>query len=302
MPSAVNLDPATIDLPTVAVIGLGPMGAPIARNLISAGFDVAVWNRTRSVALSFEPTARIPERLEDLDSRVILSVLPDVDQLELLASDAVLRAWAAAGTDRILIMSTTSPEKVKRFAAAVAPYGIAVIDAPMSGGDKGAQEGTLSVMVGCSAEEFALTAPILNAVARTIERMGDVGAGSVAKLCNQMIVASTLAAIGESLSLARTYGLDLERLVRILQGGLASTAVLAQKSDKFLERTYDVGGSAKNQLKDLKYAQSAADAVGARADVLAVVERLFAEVVHEGLGDADHTVVQELFLRSGDDM
>jgi 2-hydroxy-3-oxopropionate reductase len=300
MPSAVELNPSTIDRPRVAVIGLGPMGAPIARNLISAGFDVAVWNRTRSVARSFEPTARIPERLEDLDSKVILSVLPDVDQLESLASDAVLRAWEAAGTDLVVIMSTTSPDKVKRFAAAVTSYGIAAIDAPISGGNKGAQEGTLSVMVGCSAEEFIVIEPILKAVAGTIERMGDVGAGSVAKLCNQMIVASTVTAIAESLALARTYGLDLERLVRIFQGGLASSAVLAQKSDKYVERTYDVGGSAKNQLKDLRYARSAAEAVGTRADVLAVVEQLFAEVVRTGLGEADHTVVQELFLRSED--
>jgi 3-hydroxyisobutyrate dehydrogenase-like beta-hydroxyacid dehydrogenase len=126
--------------------------------------------------------------------------------------------------------------------------------------------------------------------------MGDLGAGSVAKLCNQMIVASTLTAIAESLALARTYGLDLERLVRIFQGGLVSTAVLAQKSDKFLERTYDVGGSAKNQLKDLEYAHGAVEAVGARADVLAVVKELFAEPVREGFGESDHTVVQELFL------
>ncbi|MCW2516940.1 MAG: 2-hydroxy-3-oxopropionate reductase [Mycobacterium sp.] len=286
---------------SVAVIGLGPMGAPIARNLVSAGFDVAVWNRTRSVAMSFAPAARTPERLEDLDSAVVISVLPDVDQLESLASDDVLRAWAAAGTERILIMSTTSPNKVTRFAAAVAPYGIAVIDAPMSGGDKGAQEGTLSVMVGCTADEFASVTPILEAIGKTIERMGDVGAGSVAKLCNQMVVASTMTTVAESLSLARTYGLDLERLVRIFQGGLASTAVLALKRDKFLERTYDVGGSAKNQLKDLEYARSAAEAVGARADVLSLVTDLFAELVRDGFGESDHSVVQELFARAADE-
>jgi 2-hydroxy-3-oxopropionate reductase len=274
------------------------MGMPIAANLIVAGFNVSVWNRTRSVATSFEPTARAPERLEDLDSTVILSVLPDVDQLEALASSDVLAAWQTAGTDRIIIMSTTSPAKVKRFAATAAAYGIAVIDAPMSGGDKGARDATMSVMVGSSPEQFASIKPILDAIAGTIERMGDVGSGSVAKLCNQVIVASTLTAVAESLALARAYGLDLERLVRIFQGGLADSAVLDHKRDKLLKRTYALGGSAKNQLKDLEYAHSAADTVGLRTDVLSTVETLFAEVVSSGLGEEDHAVVQELFLGS----
>jgi 2-hydroxy-3-oxopropionate reductase len=285
---------------SVAVIGLGPMGAPIAGNLAAAGFDLAVWNRTRSVAESYAEIARVPERLEDLDSAVILSVLPDVDQLESLATEEVLTAWRAAGTQRLLIMSTTSPEKVKRFADTAAPYGITVIDAPISGGDKGAREATLSVMVGCSVDDFAAIAPVLNAIGSAVERMGELGAGAVAKLCNQIIVATTMTALGEALSLARAYDLDLERLVRIFQGGLAGSAVLALKRDKFLERTYDLGGSAGNQLKDLDYALAAAEAVGARHDVLALVDSLFAEAVRAGLGDQDHSVVQELYLRSHD--
>lgn len=281
---------------SVAVIGLGPMGAPIARNLVTAGFDVAVWNRTRSVATAFEPDARAPERLEDLDSTVILSVLPDVDHLESLASADVLTAWRTAGTRRLAIMSTTSPDKVKRFASTAAPYGIDVIDAPMSGGDKGARDATLSVMLGCSEEALVSMEPILRATARTIERMGDVGAGAVAKLCNQVIVASNLAAIGESLAIARAYDLDLDKLVRIFDGGLAGSTVLTQKADKFLGRSYDLGGSAENQLKDLGYAHAAANAVGVRSDMLAVVHDLYAQAVREGFGDRDHSVVQELFL------
>lgn len=272
------------------------MGAPIARNLVTAGFDVAVWNRTRSVATAFEPEARTPERLEDLDSTVILSVLPDVDHLESLASADVLTAWQAAGTRRLAIMSTTSPHKVKRFAATAAPYGIDVVDAPMSGGDTGARDATLSVMLGCSEEALVSMEPILRAIARTIERMGDVGAGAVAKLCNQVIVASNLAAIGESLAIARAYDLDLDKLVRIFDGGLAGSTVLTQKADKFLRRSYDLGGSAENQLKDLGYAHSAAEAVGVRDDMLAVVHDLYAEAVREGFGARDHSVVQELFL------
>lgn len=282
---------------TVAVVGLGPMGAPIASNLAGAGFDTAVWNRTRSVAEAFASVARVPERLEDLNSAVILSVLPDVDQLESLATPCVLAAWRAAGTRYVLIMSTTSPTKVARFAATAAPYDIVTIDAPMSGGDRGAREATLSVMVGCAPDDFEAILPILQAVGTTIERMGDVGSGAVAKLCNQVIVATAMAAVGESLSLARAYGLDLEQLVRILQGGLARTEVLELKRDKFLQRSYELGGSAENQLKDLRYAQAAADARSARSDLVALVGELYAEAVREGFGADDHSVVQELYLR-----
>lgn len=285
--------------PSVAVIGLGPMGAPIAGNL-AAAFDTAVWNRTRSVAEGFASVARVPERVDDLDASVILSVLPDVDHLEALATPDVLAAWQASGTRYILIMSTTSPAKVRRFATTAAPYGIVVIDAPMSGGDKGAREATLSIMVGCTPDDFTAIQPVLQAIGAAIERMGDVGSGAAAKLCNQVIVASNMAAIGESLALARAYDLDLERLVRIFSGGLAGSAVLSLKRDKFLQRSYGLGGSAENQLKDLRYAQAAADDAGARSELLALVLELYEEAVRDGFGSDDHSVVQELFLRGAD--
>src|SRR4051794_36008679 len=132
----------------VGVLGLGPMGEPIARNLVSAGFPVAVWNRTRAKAEAFEGAAATPVEPAQLRADVVLSVLPDVDQLDLVAPQPVLTAWAAAGTSVVAILSTTSPEKVRDFADRAAAVGIEVVDAPMSGGDRGAREATLSIMVG----------------------------------------------------------------------------------------------------------------------------------------------------------
>jgi 2-hydroxy-3-oxopropionate reductase len=279
----------------VGVLGLGPMGAPIARNLVSAGFPVAVWNRTRAKAEAFHGVAATPLEPAELGADVVLSVLPDVDQLNLVAPRPVLAAWAAAGTSVLAILSTTSPEKVRDFAGRAAAVGIEVVDAPMSGGDRGAREATLSIMVGGAEAAFATVAPVLNAIGGRVVHLGPLGAGTVAKLCNQLVVAGTLTALGEALGLARHAGLDEEALLGLFGSGLAASAVLDLKGEKMLRRDYPLGGSALNQLKDLRYAGQVAAELGARTPLLDVVTSLFAEVVDRGLGDSDHAVVREIF-------
>jgi 2-hydroxy-3-oxopropionate reductase len=280
----------------VAVLGLGPMGSPIASNLATAGFPLTVWNRTRSKAQAFAGVASTPAEPAQVAADVVLSVLPDVDQLDAVAPDPVLAAWADGGTSVVAILSTTSPRKVNEFAARAAAAGIDVVDAPMSGGDRGAREGTLSIMVGGSAPAFATVAPVLDAIGGRLVHLGPLGTGTVAKLCNQLVVAGTLTALGEALGLARRAGLDEEALVGLFANGLAGSAVLDLKAQKMLDREYALGGSALNQLKDLRYAAEVAADLGARTPLLEVAAALFAEVADRGLGGSDHSVVRELFV------
>ena len=280
---------------SVSVLGLGSMGAPIAANLLTSGATVTVWNRTGSTAAPFsERGARVAVTPADAAADIILSVLPDIPQLEALLDAETLAAWRARRA-RLVIMSTSSPANVRRLADDLARYAITVLDAPMSGGDRGAREGTLSIMVGGAEDDFLAITPVLETIGTTIRHMGAVGTGSLAKLCNQMVVAGTLTALAEAFSLAARCDLNLDHLREILGGGLAASAVLDLKGDKLLHREYSLGGSALNQLKDLRYAYQSADEAGARAPLLSLLEGLFTEVVNRDLGALDHAVVQEIF-------
>jgi 3-hydroxyisobutyrate dehydrogenase-like beta-hydroxyacid dehydrogenase len=278
-----------------AVLGLGPMGAPIARNLVAAGHDVQVWNRTATVAAPFaELGATVIDDLASIDAPVILSVLPDVPQLQELLTPAVLAAWSRV-RPLLVVMSTTSPERVRALAESLEPHGIRVADCPMSGGDKGAQEATLSLMVGADPADFIELEPLLRSIGRTIVRFGGPGAGSVAKLANQVVVAGTLTALSEAIVLAERSGIDPADLVPILEGGLAASAVLSLKREKLLTGDYSLGGSAKNQLKDLVYATEVAEASGAHAPMSALLRSIFESLQADGRGDEDHSAVIEHF-------
>ncbi|MFF0226293.1 NAD(P)-dependent oxidoreductase [Streptomyces sp. NPDC004629] len=278
--------------PGVAVLGLGPMGAPVARHIARAGFPLQVWNRTRAKADEFGHRA-VAEPGE-LRARIVLSVLPDIDRLGEVAPEPVVRRWAAQGTTHVAVLSTTSPGKVRDLAGRLGRHGLAVLDAPMSGGDAGARAGTLSLMVGADPEAYRTVEPVLRSFAGTVEHMGPPGAGSAAKLCNQVIVAGTLVAVAEALDLGRRAGLSGAQLVRVLRGGLAAGAVLDAKAAKILDRDYRLGGSGTNQVKDLRYATALADTLGAGLPQTRHTRALFEEVVRRGLGDLDHSAVYEV--------
>lgn len=282
--------------PAVTVIGLGPMGHPIAENLLAAGRKVAVWNRTPSRADDLVAAGALRARtLSEAAAPVILSVLPDVHQLQVLLSPEVRRAWSNAGA-RLVVLSTTGPEAVRGLAADLAPDGIPVIDAPVSGGVAGARAATLSIMVGGTEEDVLAVRGILESIGSTVLHLGPLGSGATAKLCNQIVVAGTLASLGEALGLARRSGLEIDSLLTVLRGGLANSDVLAQKQKNLLARDYPLGGSADNQVKDLLYARTAADAVELPARMIPLLLDLFEDVVETGRGQQDHASVQELFL------
>ena len=261
--------------PAVTVIGLGPMGHPIAANLLAAGRTVAVWNRTPSRADDLVAAGALRARtLSEAAAPAILSVLPDVHQLQTLLSAEVRRAWSNAGA-RLVVLSTTGPEAVRGLAADLAPDGITVVDAPVSGGVAGARAATLSIMVGGTEEDVLAVRGILESIGSTVLHLGPLGSGATAKLCNQIVVAGTLASLGEALGLARRSGLDIESLLTVLRGGLANSEVLAQKQENLLARDYPLGGSTDNQVKDLLYARTAADAVKLPARLIPLLLDLF---------------------------
>ncbi|GAB3402443.1 NAD(P)-dependent oxidoreductase [Schumannella luteola] len=286
----------TSEAAVAAVLGLGPMGRPIAEHL-AARFATEVWNRTPQVAAELADRARVVARPDAISAAAVFACLPDIDQLDQVAPDAVLTAWRANGVERVVVLSTTSPAKVRGFAARAAASGLAVVDAPMSGGDAGAREARLSLMVGGDAAELEAVRPLLETFATTIRHLGPVGAGAAGKLANQLVVAGTLAALAEALDLARRADVDDVALVDLLRGGLASSAVLDLKADKLLGRHYELGGSTANQVKDLVYATGLADELGAELRLSRAALDLYRRAVDAGFGQQDHAAVQEILRR-----
>lgn len=284
--------------PAVSVIGLGPMGHPIATNLLAAHREVTVWNRTSSRADDLVAAgAERAMTLAGAAAPFILSFLPDVHHLHALLTPEVRAAWSTAGP-RLVVLSTTGPEKVRSLAQELAADGIRVVDAPVSGGVAGARAASLSIMVGGAEEDVEAVRGVLEDIGRTVLHLGPLGSGATAKLCNQIVVAGTLASLGEALALARRGGLDIDALITLLQGGLAGSEVLTQKQENLRSRSYPLGGSTDNQVKDLLYATDAATEVGLPARMVPVLLELFEAAVEAGLGQDDHAAVQEMFLES----
>lgn len=285
----------------VALLGLGPMGSPMARRLLAAG-PLTVWNRTASRAAEFaEAGARVAATPADAAEDVVLTVLPDLDQVEsVLAGEwGLLRGWQERGVASpvLVVHGTVSPPRVAQLAKTLFDrQGVRVVDAPLSGGTVGAAAGTLSVMVGGDEPTARALFPLFEHFGRTVRYVGRSGAGALAKLCNQVIVASTVAAVSEAMALARTAGLDQEVLMELLRGGLADSELLRQKGGKWLADEYSAGGSAANQVKDLIYLREAAAAAGVRLSVADAVTALFAHMVERGDGALDHTGVIRTIL------
>lgn len=283
----------------VSVLGLGPMGIGITRNLAQAGLYPSVWNRTdpRSKGIP-NSGVRAVGAVRDAAAATVLSVLPDVDQFRAVTGPEIWERWRREGTERVVVMSTTSPAKIRELERDLAPFSIAVADAAMSGGEAGAMAGTMSIMVGAHQQDWEVILPLLETIGSVVLRFGTPGAGSVAKLCNQIVVAGTLGALAEALALAEHADIDRAALCDVFAGGLASSAVLTAKRERLLSREYTPSGSAANQLKDLRYIGGLADELGVTLPLTDVLAELFSMVVDEGRGDEDHSVVLEQMRRT----
>jgi 2-hydroxy-3-oxopropionate reductase len=283
---------------TVGVIGLGAMGAPMAANLLrrpSTSVRISARSRDRHAglidagALWYDTPASLAGGCD-----VVLLMLPDLPEVEAVLSgpDGVL---AAEPDDLLLIISSTSsPTGVRDLASRLAEQtrgAVRVVDAPVSGGVDGAVAGTLSIMVGGSDADAAAALPVLAACGTPVH-LGPLGAGQVAKACNQLIVAATVVALGEAAVLADRSGLDLASLFDLLAGGYAGSRILATRGERIVTQDYTPSGVARYMIKDLGFATVVAEATETHPVLLPALKNAFEELAQRGLGDYDISVAR----------
>jgi 2-hydroxy-3-oxopropionate reductase len=281
----------------VGFIGLGIMGKPMARNLLGAGYGLVV--HSRSPGPVDELVTAGAERgadPEDVASRsdVVITMLPDTPDVELV----LLGERGVAGgirTDSLLIeMSTIQPLAAERFAHAFEGRGVATLDAPVSGGERGATEGTLSVMVGGSAAAFDRGRSILEVLGSNIVHVGPAGAGQVAKACNQLVVAATIQAVAEALLLARKAGVDPARVREALLGGFAGSKILEVHGQRMLAGDFRPGFRSVLHRKDARIVRGTAQELGAPVPLFDVAAEALERLVAAGRGDLDHAALVTL--------
>jgi 2-hydroxy-3-oxopropionate reductase len=287
--------------PTVGFIGLGIMGKPMVRNLLKAGYSVTVRDVVQAPVdelVAEGATSAATAREVAASTDLLITMLPDSPDVEAvyLGPDGALAAarpgWLA------IDMSSISPRVAREMAAHAAAAGAEMLDAPVSGGDKGAIAGTLSIMVGGTAGGFERAQPVLGAMGKTIVLVGPSGAGQVAKVCNQVVVAVVIEAVSEALVLGAKAGVDPTRIAEVLQGGLASTKVLDMRRANMLGGTFDPGFRIRLHLKDLKNALELAREAGVVLPATVEVEQLMQRARIAGRGEYDHsgliTVLEDL--------
>lgn len=281
---------------TVGFIGLGLMGRPMANNLLAAGHRLIVHSRSRGpvdeVVAAGAREASSPAEVAKQATRII-TMLPDSPDVEAVMAgpDGV---FGALQPGTILIdMSSIDPSVAVRLAAQAATLGAVMLDAPVSGGEIGARSGTLSIMVGGDADAFAAVTPILHAMGNPerIIRIGEAGAGQLCKLCNQMVIGGTLAAVSEAFALARRAGVDPAAVREALLGGFAASRVLEVHGERILARNYTPGFRAALFAKDYRNVASTVAALDSAAPVSTVVQGLLSALIAGGRGDEDYSAL-----------
>ena len=278
----------------VGFVGLGVMGGPMARNLLAAGHDVVAFSRTRASVDDIAAdgaTAAGSAREVAGQAGVVILMLPDSPQVrEVLDGDDGLLAGAREGT-LVIDMSTISPVVTREIAAECAERGIGWVDAPVSGGDVGAREATLSIMAGGSDEDFARAKPLFEALGKTIVHVGPVGSGQVVKACNQVVVALTIEAVSEALVLGSKAGVDPATIIEVLSGGLAGNKVMEVRGRNFLEHDFTPGFRIDLHHKDLGIELQTAREYGVALPNTAVVDQMLQALRSNGRGDRDHSAL-----------
>ena len=278
----------------VAVIGLGTMGAPMARHLLAAGHEVTVHNRTRARE---EPLAALgAARAESpaaaaRGAEAALTCVSDTPDLEaVVLGEGGIAEGLEAGS-LLVDCSTVSPGASAELAAALRERGIGFVDAPVSGGSEGAERGTLTIFCGGEEADVERARPILEAFGSRITHLGPAGAGQAAKAVNQVMIAGTYASVGEGLALARAAGLPLRELVEALSAGAAQSWVLANRSQNVIDGAYPLGFKLALHRKDLGIALAEASALGVEMDVSALVAAQEDDLIAAGRGDEDVSAV-----------
>ena len=287
----------------IGFIGLGIMGRGMARNIRKAGFPLTVWNRTTSRADELVAAgATLASSPADLarQSDIIISCVsdtPDVEQV-LLGEDGVLHG-AASGT-LVIDMSTISPQTTRTIGEKLAAQGIAMLDAPVSGGSEGAAKGTLAIMVGGAASDLERARPVFEAMGKTITHVGALGDGQTVKAANQILVVGNTLAMAEALLFAQASGVDLQKTYEAIKNGAAGSWMFTNRAPQILNRDWRPGFTIDLQAKDLRLALKAADEVGAPLLGTALIATLYRSLQQRGLGhEGNHALIKALEALAG---
>jgi 2-hydroxy-3-oxopropionate reductase len=270
------------------------MGRPMAKNLLKTGYPLVVHSRSRKpvdeVVAAGARMAGSPKEVAG-QVEILITMLPNSPDVELVALGPGGIIEGARSGLIFADMSTISPLVSQKIGKALEAKGVQSLDAPVSGGEKGAIEGTLSIMVGGEKPTFDSVLPIFQAMGKTITHLGPLGSGGFTKLANQIIVALNLTALGEALTLAKKAGLDRELTLKALGGGLAGSRCLDQKTPNYLANTYNPGFKIDLHYKDLGLIMESARALGVPLPTTAIVQELFGAVRAKGRGGLDHSAV-----------
>lgn len=276
---------------TIGFIGLGVMGKPMARHLSQAGYPLVINTRTRAKAedllregAQWADSAQVIAQKCD----VVITMLPDSPDVEKVAQEII----SSARRGMLLIdMSTISPAVTRNIARDAQTAGVEFIDAPVSGGETGAINATLSIMVGGSVAAFNRALPIFQVLgnAERIVHVGDSGAGQIAKAANQIVVGITIAAVSEALTLAKRAGVDPAKVREALLGGFAQSRVLDAHGQRMLDRNFKAGARVRTQHKDLQIGLALGKEFNSALPVTALVDEMFSELLAQGDGELDHS-------------
>jgi 2-hydroxy-3-oxopropionate reductase len=276
----------------IAFIGLGIMGSPMAVHLAAAGHDVVGFNRTpERVKPLVDAGGRAADSIADAvaEAEVVCVMVPDSPDVQaVLAGAGGVFDSAKPGT-LVIDFSSIRPDVTVELAAQAAERGLRLLDAPVSGGEAGAKNAALSIMVGGSAEDFAAAAPVFGAVGKTIVHVGPSGSGQTVKAANQLIVAANIQALSEAVVFLEAYGVDTEAALEVLGGGLAGSKVLDQKKQNMLDRSFQPGFRIELHHKDLGIVTAAAREAGVVVPLGSLVAQLMASAKANGDGGLDHS-------------
>ena len=281
----------------IGLIGLGIMGKPMAKNLLKAGYELVVNDRNQAsidevvaAGASYATQAEIGESCD-----VVLTMLPNSPQVkEVMLGDDGVAAHMRAGST-FIDMSSINPVASKEIAAVLEAKGIDMLDAPVSGGEPKAIDGTLSFMVGGKQEVFDKFKDLLGAMGASVVRCGDVGAGNTTKLANQIIVACNIQALAEALTLAQKAGVDPELVFQAIRGGLAGSTVMEAKAPMMIAGNDKPGFKIDLHIKDLNNALDCAHTVGSPLPMTAAVQEVMQWLHNNGKGQADHSAIAQYY-------
>lgn len=288
---------------TIGFIGLGIMGRPMAKNLLAAGNELVVHNRSNpameELAAAGAATAASPREVAER-ADLVLTMLPDGPDVEavVLGEDGVAEGASAGAL--LVDMSSIAPDVSRRVHARLAERDVAMLDAPVSGGEPGAIDGSLAFMVGGADADVERAREILEVMGASVTHVGPIGAGNIAKLANQAIVAVNIAVLGEAAVLARSAGVDPSSVIDAIRGGLAGSKVMEQKAPKMLTGEYAPGFRIDLHIKDLENALSTGHDSGAALPLTAAVREMMTAISVDGHARDDHSALATYFEKLAD--